>query len=296
MRPVTSELPLIAVPSLGEDDSRPLHVIRPAKLSLDQMRRSVSALPRYWDLLVVLTQHRIRVRYKQSALGLLWAIIQPVAMMVTFAVVFTVFARVPSGGYPYALFAYAGLLPWTAFSSAVISASSSLVTHAPLVTRVYFPREILPLTYIAAAIFDLIISSSVLGGMLLYYRVPLTAAVFWVIPLLLVLAAFAVAVSLLLAALNVRYRDVSVAVPLMLQVWLFASPVLYSLDAVPASIRTWYVLNPMAGIVNGFRRAVLSGLAPDAAALGTAVLITALLLPIAYAVFKHVEATMADVI
>src|SRR5687768_5953464 len=170
-------------------------------------------------------------------------------MMLIFAAVFSMIARVPSNGYPYAVFAYSGLLPWTAFASALASGSGSLVTHAQLVTRVYFPREIIPLTYIAAALFDLLVASSVLAVLLAYYGIGVTPAVLWTVPVLVILAGLAATVSLALAALNVRYRDVSVAMPLLLQFWMFASPVIYPLSAVPERWRTLYVLNPMAGIV-----------------------------------------------
>jgi lipopolysaccharide transport system permease protein len=271
-------------------------VLRPASFSLPRAARSLRTLPHYWDLIVVLTAHRIRVRYKQSALGPLWAIVQPLAMMITFALVFSVIARVPSNGQPYAVFAYAGLLPWTAFAAALATGAGSLVSHAPLVTRVYFPREILPLTYVAAALFDLAVASTVLGLMLLYYGVPLTASAIYVIPVILVLAMLATAMSLILCAVNVRYRDVGVAMPLLLQLWMFASPVIYPLSAVPAAWRSVYALNPMVGIVDGFRRAVLEGRPPDPVAFGTSLLVTGVLLPTAYLWFKYAEADMADVI
>ena len=271
-------------------------VLRPPSLSIGRFWRAAITLPHYWDLLVVLTAHRIKVRYKQSALGPFWAVLQPLAMMLTFTAIFSVIARMPSNGHPYALFAYAGLLPWTAFASALATASASLIAHSTLVTRVHFPREILPITYVAAALFDLAVASLVLAGLLMYYSVALTPAVLWVVPVIAILAALATAASLVLSAINVRYRDVSVAMPLLLQVWMFASPVIYPLSAVPEQWRSWYVLNPMVGIVDSFRRAVLDGVAPDPVALGWSVLVTMVVLPIAYVWFKHVETTMADVI
>jgi lipopolysaccharide transport system permease protein len=269
-------------------------VLRRPTFTLRELGRSVAALPHYRDLLVTLTVHRVRVRYKQSVLGPLWAVAQPLAMMLIFAAVFSMIARVPSNGYPYAVFAYSGLLPWTAFASALASGAGSLVTHAQLVTRVYFPREIIPLTYVAAALFDVLIASTVLALLLAYYGIPVTPAVLWIVPVLVVLAGLAATVCLALAALNVRYRDISVAMPLLLQFWMFASPVIYPLSAVPERWRALYVLNPMAGIVDGFRRAALEGRAPDPFALGVAAATVAVLLPAAYGWFKHVDATMAD--
>ena len=271
-------------------------VLRPPSFSIERLRRSLILLTHYGDLLVVLTAHRIKVRYKQSTLGPVWAILQPLAMMIIFATVFSVVARMPSGGHPYAVFAYAGLLPWTTFAAALSSASVSMISHASLVTRVSFPREILPVTYVAAAFFDLAIASTVLGAMLLYYGVALTPAVLWILPVAIVLAGFTTATSLALCAVNVRVRDIGVAMPLLLQFWMFASPVIYPLDAIPAEWRRLYLVNPMAGIVDGFRRAVLDGRPPDAGSLGTAALVTFVALPLAYAWFKHVDATMADLV
>ena len=275
---------------------RRVTVIRPPAWTADRLWAALAQLPRYAELTVALTAHRIKVRYKQSALGPLWAVLQPLAMMIIFAVVFSTISRIPSNGRPYALFAYSGLLPWTAFAAALGSAATSLVSHSALVTRVYFPREILPLTYVLAALFDLVVASSVLVLMLVWYAVPVTLAVLWVIPALILLAALAMAVSLVLCAVNVRFRDVGVAMPLLLQFWMFASPVIYPFEAVPASWRPWYVLNPMVGIVDTFRRAVLDGAGPDLSALTASVVTIAVLLPLAYVGFKHVEATMADFI
>jgi lipopolysaccharide transport system permease protein len=271
-------------------------VLRPPCFSLERLWRSLILLTHYRDLLVVLTAHRIKVRYKQSALGPVWAIVQPVAMMMVFAAVFSLIARMPSGKHPYAVFAYAGLLPWTAFAAALSSASGSMVNHASLVTRVSFPREILPVTYVAAALFDLAIASTVLAAMLVYYGIALTTSVLWIVPVVMVLAAFSTAVSLALSAVNVRFRDIGVAMPLLLQFWMFASPVIYPLDAIPAEWRPLYLLNPMAGVVDGFRRAVLDGRPPDAGSLATAALVTLVALPLAYVWFKQVDATMADLV
>jgi len=277
-------------------DSRPLTVVAPPALSLQLAWRSLRMLPRYADLLYTLTAHRIKVRYKQSLLGPAWAIFQPLAMMVVFAAVFSTIVRMPTGGHPFPVFAYSALLPWTAFAAAVGSGSTSLVAHAGLVTRVYFPREILPITYIAAAVFDLAVASTVLLGMVVYYQIAVTPALLWILPILVLLAGVALAVSLTLCAVHARYRDVGVAMPLLLQIWFFASPVLYPLAAVPAAWRPFYTLNPMAGIIDGFRGAVLEGRAPDLAALGSSFAVVIIGLPIAYLWFKYVDATMADLV
>jgi lipopolysaccharide transport system permease protein len=278
------------------NDTRALTVFAPPALSWQLAWRSLAVLPRYTDLLYTLTAHRIKVRYKQSLLGLAWAICQPLAMMLVFVAVFSTVIRVPTGGHPFPVFAYSALLPWTAFAAAVGSASTSLVAHAGLVTRVYFPREILPVTYIAVAIFDLAVASTVLLAMVVYYQISITAALLWIPPILILLAGVALTVSLALCTLHTRYRDVGVAMPLLLQVWFFASPVLYPLTAVPAAWRFMYTLNPMAGIIDGFRSVVLEGRTPDLAALGSALAVVTVGLPVAYLWFKHVDATMADLV
>jgi lipopolysaccharide transport system permease protein len=252
-------------------------------------------LGEYRDLLATLSRHRINVRYRQSLLGGLWAFLQPLAMMLVFTVVFSRLVRVPTDGIPYAPFAYAGILPWTFFAAAVTNGTTSLVSHAQLVTKVYFPREILPISYVAAAGVDLLIGSSVLVLLLVYFRIGLTMSFALVVPVVLVLAAFSLACGLVLAVLQVRVRDVGVALPVALQLWMFASPVLYPLHVVPAAWRGAFMLNPMTGLIEGFRRAVL-GMPFDVHSFSTAVIVTVVGLPIAYVVFKHAEATTADVV
>jgi homopolymeric O-antigen transport system permease protein len=215
--------------------------------------------------------------------------------MLVFTAVFARLVRVPSEGVPYALFAYAGILPWTFFSGAVSNGTNSLVSHAQLVTKVFFPREILPLSYVIAAAVDVMIGSIVLMGLLLFYRVPLSAGLLLALPIVALLAIFALACGLVLSAIQVRLRDVGVALPIALQLVMFASPVLYPLRVVPAAWRHVYLLNPLAGLIDGFRRSVL-GIPLDAQALGIAAVITLLALPCAYIAFKYADVTVADVI
>jgi lipopolysaccharide transport system permease protein len=276
--------------------ARHVKVIQPPALSLRDLQQSILRLGEYGDLLWTLSAHRIRVRYKQSVLGFAWAILQPLSLMLIYTLVFSGIAKVSSGGIPYPVFAFAALLPWTFFSTALINATNGLVSHAHLVTKVYFPREILPLSYVIAALFDLAIASVVMAGLMLYYHVPVTAQVFWLVPIVAVLAAFVTGVSLIFSATQVRFRDIGMAMPLLMQLWMFASPVVYPLDQVPARFRTLYDLNPMVGLIESFRRVSVLGVQPDMRLLGMAALISFALLPVAYAYFKKVEATVADVI
>ncbi|HWP44366.1 MAG TPA: ABC transporter permease, partial [Blastocatellia bacterium] len=250
----------------------------------------------YRDLFYTLSVHRIKVRYKQSLLGIFWAILQPLSMMLIFSLVFSLVARMPSDGTPYPLFAYSALLPWFYFSTGITGATNGLVSHTHLITKVYFPREILPLTYVVAALFDFLVASIVLAGLMVYYGVPLTANALYAAPVILVLTLFIIAMSLLFSATQARFRDVGIAVPLLIQFWMFATPVIYPLSAVPERLRELFALNPMAGLIESFRRAMLYGAQPDFASLGTSLAITIILLPASYLYFKRAEATMADII
>ena len=271
-------------------------VIRPAAAAWLHVGDHLARLREYGDLLYTLSAHRINVRYKQTSLGFAWALVQPLLMMVIFTVVFSTLAKMPSDGVPYALFAYCALLPWTLFNTAVSTATNSLITHTQLITKVYFPREILPITYVVAALFDFAIGFVVLTALMWWYQFPLTAEAINLVPIVGLLCAWILAVSLVLAAVQVRFRDIGVALPVLLQVLMFASPIIYPLSVVPAAWRNWYLLNPMAGIVSSFRDVLLRQVPPDPYPLAMACAVTAVALPIAYLFFKHAEATMADLI
>lgn len=271
-------------------------VIRAPSMSLRGIQNSLLLLVQYRDLLYTLSLHRIKVRYKQSLLGPFWAILQPLSLMLIYTIIFSFIFRIPSGDKPYALFVFTGLLPWICFSSALTSATNSLTSHASLITKVYFPREILPLTYVVASLFDFIVASLVLGGLLFYYHVPLTWNALYVLPIMMALTLFAVAMSLFFSALQGRYRDIGFGIGLLLQIWLFATPVVYPLSMVPERWRSFYMLNPMTSIVEGFRGVILQGTTPDFSSLGLSVLISIVLLAAAYIFFRFTEATLADVI
>jgi len=285
---INNELPV------SRSSARPNYEIRPPSIFGFNLLANLSKLLQYKDLIWTLSVHRIKVRYKQSVLGILWAILQPISMMLVFTFIFSLIARMPSEGTPYAIFAYTALLPWNYFSTSVSNATSSLVKDAQFVTKVYFPREILPITYIIAALFDFAVASTLLAGLLIYYQIALTVNVLYAVPILLVLTCFALAVSFIFSATQVRFRDIGVAVPLLLQLWLFATPVIYPLSAVPARWRSFYVFNPMVGIIESFRQAVLKGESPNMSSLMFSALVSVILLFVSYLYFKRVEATMAD--
>ena len=283
-----------AAEAMGKEPSARVSVITAPSLSTTKLIQDLAKLGQYRDLLYTLSVHRIKVRYKQSVLGGLWAILQPVSLMLMFTFIFSFVARIPSEGAPYAIFAYTALLPWNYFSSSVSNATGSLVSHAQFVTKVYFPREILPATYVIASLFDFVIASTVLVGLMIYYRVPLTIYALYVVPIVLILTCFALAISLFLSATQVRFRDIGVAVPLLLQLWLFATPVIYPLSSVPLRFRTIYSLNPMVGVIESFRQVVLRGSPPDYWSLMVTAIVSVVLLFLSYIYFKHLETTMAD--
>jgi lipopolysaccharide transport system permease protein len=279
---------------------RPTTVFEPPALRRARPFAALGRLRQFADLFLTLSLHRIKVRYTQSRLGLLWAILQPVAMMLAFTLMFTFLRTAPSGDVPFPLFAYSALLPWTVFSSGLTNACTALTSHAALLTKVYFPREILPLTYIVAALVDMAIASLVLVVLMMWFGVPLTITALWSLPAIALLAGLLVGLGLLVSALQVQYRDIGLAMPVLVQIWLFATPVLYPLAAaqaaLPPPLYTLYMMNPMAGVVDTFRRAIVLHQSPDFAALGMSAVIVTVLVPAAYVYFKHVELTMADVV
>jgi lipopolysaccharide transport system permease protein len=271
-------------------------VIRPPSWSPGLPLQGIRAIWEHRDLLYTLTLHRFRVRYKQSALGLLWAVLQPLATMAVLTVVFSLIARVPTGGVPYAVFALAGLVPWTCFSNALTSGTQSLVSHAALVTRVRFPREILPLTYVLAAVADGVIAGGLLVAIMAAYGLPPGPSAWAALPIFATLVALVTGLALAAAAVNVRFRDVGVAMPIVLQLLLFASPIAYALSSVPERGATLYTLNPLAGLIENFRRAVLGTGPLHVESLLVSIAWAAVVLPIGYVWFKRVDATAADVI
>lgn len=249
----------------------------------------------YRELLYFFIWRDIKVRYKQTVLGAAWAIIQPVFTMVVFSLVFGRLAQIPSDGMPYPIFAYTALLPWTYFSQSLSQSSNSLVTSARLITRVYFPRPIVPISCVVAGLVDFAIAFSVLILMMLYYDVWPTLAVV-LLPLFLVLSLVtALAVGLWLSALNVQYRDVRHMVPFLTQFWLFATPVAYPSSLLGEPWRSLYGLNPMVGVVEGFRWALLGSQPPGPMLWLSALAALVLLLSGAF-YFRYAEKTFADVV
>ncbi|HKO42636.1 MAG TPA: ABC transporter permease [Pyrinomonadaceae bacterium] len=250
----------------------------------------------YRELLYFLTWRDIKVRYKQTALGAAWAIIQPFFMMVVFSLFFGKLAGVPSDGIPYPVFAFCGLLPWQLFAHALTESSNSLVGNQNLITKVYFPRLVVPIAAVLGGVVDFAIAFVILLVMMLYFGiVPGWAIV--TLPLFIVLAiTTALAVGLWLSALNVKYRDVRYTMNFLVQFWLFATPVAYPSSLIPEQWRWAYGLNPMAGVVEGFRWALLGKTDPPGALLAVSVAVVILLLVGGLYYFRRMEQEFADVV
>jgi lipopolysaccharide transport system permease protein len=258
---------------------------------------NVPELWAYRDLLYFFVWRDVKVRYRQTVFGGLWAILQPLLLMVVFSVFLGRISDISPAGIPYPLFAFAALVPWTLFSSSLIGSSSSLVGSSNLVQKVYFPRLLLPIAAVGSYLLDFVIAMVVLGLLMWWFGFPPTAQAIWVVPLSLLAVAASLAVGISLAAVNVRYRDVRFAVPFLIQLWLFASPIAYSSALVPADLQAIFRLNPMAGVVEGFRWALLAtGTAPPIESILASVLVTAAVLLAGVAYFRRVERTFADVI
>ena len=250
----------------------------------------------YRELLYFLVWRDVKVRYKQTVLGAAWALLQPLATMLVFTLFFGRLARVPSDGVPYPLFSFTALVPWMFFANALGQASNSLVGSANLLRKVYFPRLVIPVAAALGGLVDLALSSTVLAGMLLAYRIELTARLVWVAPLVALALVVSLGAGLWLAALSVQYRDVRYVAPFLTQFWMFATPVVYSSSRLGEPWRTVYGLNPMAGVVEGFRWALLgTGVAPGPMVAVSAAAAGLLLATGAY-YFRRMEKTFADLV
>jgi len=250
---------------------------------------------RYRELLFLLTWRDIKVRYAQTALGAAWAVLQPLLTMLIFSVIFGQLAKLPSDGFPYPIFTFTALLPWQVFAFSLTNASSSLVNSERLISKVYFPRLIIPIASVLPGLVDFAISFLVLAGMMVYYQIPLSPRLLSLPFFLLLAVASALAVGLWLSALNVQYRDIRYVVPFLTLFWQYATPVAYSASLIPEKWRLLYGLNPMTGVVEGFRWALLgSGQVSGLIWVSTTIIVLLFISGLAY--FKRMEATFADVI
>ncbi len=248
------------------------------------------------ELLLLLVSRDVKVRYKQTLLGATWALIQPLFLMVVFALFLHQLAGVPSGNIPYPIFTYAALVPWTFFAQAVAGGANSLILSSNLITKVYFPRILLPIAATLSYLLDFAIAMAVLVVMMFYYKVPVTLGLLWVPALAVLMVLQALSLGIWLAALNARYRDVRYAVPFMLQGLLFISPIAYSAALVPHKWQLLYALNPLTSLLEGFRASLLGSSAFSWPGLALALVVEGALLIGGLVYFDRAERTLADVI
>jgi len=271
----------------------PVIVVKPSR---GWVSLKLNELWHYRELLYFLTWRDIKVRYKQTVLGAAWAIIQPFFTMVVFSLFFGKLAKVPSDGIPYPIFAYAALVPWTFFANGLSQSSNSLVDNANMLKKVYFPRLVVPLSSVISGVVDFILAFTVLLGMMLFYGIYPTINVLWLPFLLLLTLTTSLGVGLWLSAMNVQFRDVRYTVPFLTQFWLFATPIAYPSSLLSEPWRTLYGINPMVGVVEGFRWALLgTDTAPGPIILVSSLVALALLVSGCF-FFRRMEKTFADVV
>lgn len=259
------------------------------------MMQHLARLIRYRGLLWNLAWGDLKARHRQTALGMVWALVQPISMMLVFTVVFSLFVKVPVQGAPYALFAYTGLLSWLFLANSISAGLPSVVSNMNLVTKANFPREVIPLSRLLATGFDFLVGMVVLGLLLVVSGTPVSTSLLAVPVIVVVQVMFTMGLVLLSSALYVLKRDLGSLLPLILQIWMFVSPVVYPVSLIPERYRTLYMLNPMASIMEAYRSAMLFGTLPSPATLAPALIVAVSVLVVGYVYFKAVEPRFADV-
>ena len=288
--------PLVYDPSSAASDDRSVRVIRPTQSWIVVLCAGLRSLLSHKGLFFEMTLLRLKLRYRQSVLGWIWAVLPPLLLMITYTLVFSRIIGLENSSLPYALFVFAGLIPWTFFSTSVGTATAGIVTHRYLISRVAFPREIIPLCYVAAALVDLAIGMLMLVAMTYYLGVPLTFHAFYAVLVIGMLVILSVAVALGCSSFQARFRDIGVAMPLLLQVLMFATPVVYSSAAVPQNFKEIYFLNPLAILIEAFRQVTVLGINPNVSQMIYCATVSIVCLVFSYILFKRLDATLADVI
>lgn len=283
---------LVSIPALD----RPVKVIRATQSLTEVLSSGLSAVWSHKGLLVEMTLLRLRTRYRQSLLGWLWAVLPPLVLTITYTLVFSRAIGLSSGDLPYALFILSALVPWMYFSTSVSTAAAGIVTHRYLVSRVAFPREILPLSYVAAALLELAIGMLTLAAAMYYFGVCPNLSILYAIPLLGILVICCAAAALVVSAFQARFRDIGLAMPLLLQVLMFTTPVVYSSAIVPENLKALYFANPLAILMQAFRQVTVLGVSPDATELIYCGAVSVVGLIFSYVLFKRLDLTLADVI
>jgi ABC-type polysaccharide/polyol phosphate export permease len=258
--------------------------------------QAIRELLHYSYLILSFARRDVRARYKQTALGAAWAVLQPLSLMIVFTLVFDRVARIPTDGSPYPIFSYSALIFWSFFSTSMTQGTLAMTANSNLVRKIYFPRETLLLAVLLSASLDLAIACGMLAVLMVWFKVSVTWTVLWVPVLLVVQVLFTFALVCLTSAVHVYFRDIGHALTLGLQLWMFATPVAYPMSVVPESVRPFYLLNPMAPLIDGYRQAIVYGQTPDLARVGMVLVVVLVLMSFTYAGFKRAERTFADVI
>jgi len=277
----------------GSATARPIQRIRPAHSAAEDLIGGIRSLGQATGLLRAMTVSRLKMRYRYSLLGWGWALLQPLSLMVIYTLIFSNITRF-NQDFPYSLFIFAGLTPWAFCSTAISTAVAGMLSHRSLMATVYFPREIVPISFVGASLIDFVIAFLVLLVMMLHYSVPISVTALLAVPILAVLTVLVTAICLLLSSIQIRIRDVNVALPLLLQILLFTAPVVYPASAVPPDLRSLYWLNPFAILIQSFREAVVAGNVPPAGALLYCAVVAIICFLLAYLLFKRIEPTIVD--
>lgn len=257
---------------------------------------NVKELYKYRELLWVLTQREIKVRYKQTFFGIAWAVIQPLSLMLIFTLIFSYFTQINSEGIPYPIFSYAALLPWTFFQTAIQFGSMSVLNNSGLVTKIWFPREILPLSSLLAALVDFLIACLLLIPLLIIFHIPITIQLLWIVLLIPLQVIIAAGIAFLTSALVVLFRDLKFVIPLALQILFYATPVIYSINIIPDRFFKLVLANPLTGLIDSYRRILLQGQPPQPYYLITSIIIGIVILVSGYWFYKQVDKQFADII
>ncbi len=250
----------------------------------------------YLELTRELTAREIKSRYKQSILGYAWVILNPFFQMLVMSFVFSQILRFPTIGVPYAIFLYAGLLPWNLFANSLTGSTNALVGNASLLTKIYFPREIFIISTTLAKIVDFFLASTIFILFMFIYHMPITWNILWFVPIFLIQQLFTYGLSLILASLNLFYRDIQYVLTLLIMVWMYLTPVIYPIEIFPDKYKLIFQLNPMAVIINAYRQAILGGGAPNLMSLGIALIVSLVITLIGIRIFRKLEGVFADVV
>lgn len=262
----------------------------------DDKQKALVVLLQHSELVMSLTRRDIRARYKQSVLGIAWALVQPLAMMVIYTIVFSHMARIKTGGIPYPIFNYIALLPWTFFQTGLTTGVECLVGNANLITKIYFPREVFPLSAILGRTVDMGLGILVLIPLFFIYHIHVTWMILLVIPVLVIQTCFLFGLTFAMSAFNLFYRDIRHVLPLIVQIWMYVTPIMYPLSLVPSKYLPLYMLNPMSPIIDTYRTVALEGKPPMWGYLGIATVLCVGTLMIGYRIFKRLEPAFAETV